>query len=164
MKIIQIVGFKNSGKTTLATKMIKKLTEDGYNVGTLKHHGHGGMPIGITDTDSEKHRQAGAVFSGVEGDGLLQLSAASWDMKKILAIYRIMHIDVLIIEGFKQEPFPKIVLIQRKEEMVLLDHVENIKAIVSSLPLEETVESIPVFDMKKVDILFTWVKQEFLCE
>ncbi len=161
MKIIQIVGFKKSGKTTLATKLIEMLAEQEYRVASLKHHGHGGAPLGIENTDSEKHKQAGAVLSGVEGDGLFQLSAASWSMEQMLSIYQLLQMDVVVMEGFKKDPFPKIVLIQREEEMILLDQLENIKAAVSPLPLEMKA-AFPVFHMKEIDKLFVLVKQEIL--
>jgi molybdopterin-guanine dinucleotide biosynthesis protein B len=41
--ILQVVGYQNSGKTTLITKLIKMLKEMSYRVGTLKHHGHDGV-------------------------------------------------------------------------------------------------------------------------
>ncbi|WP_405097908.1 molybdopterin-guanine dinucleotide biosynthesis protein B [Oceanobacillus sp. FSL H7-0719] len=161
MKVIQIIGFKNSGKTTLATKIIEKLAKQGYRAASLKHHGHGGVPIGMKNTDSEKHRQAGAIFSGVEGDGLFQLSAASWNMEQMLSVYQLLQIDVLVMEGFKKEPFPKIALIKRKEEMVLLEQAENIMAVVSPLSLSDSA-ACPVFDVNNINELFEWLHSELL--
>lgn len=161
MKVIQIIGFKNSGKTTLATKIIEKLEKQGYRAASLKHHGHGGVPIGMENTDSEKHRRAGAIFSGVEGDGLFQLSAASWNMEQMLSVYQLLQIDVLVMEGFKKEPFPKIALIKRKEEMALLEQAENIRAVVSPLSLSDSA-ACPVFDVNNIDELFEWLHSELL--
>ncbi|MBP2079873.1 molybdopterin-guanine dinucleotide biosynthesis protein B [Oceanobacillus polygoni] len=160
MEIIQIVGFKNSGKTTLASKLIAMLSESGHTVASLKHHGHGGAPIGLENTDSEKHKQAGAVISGVEGDGILQLSAASWDVEQMLAIYQLMGVEVLVIEGFKKEPFPKVVLIQRKEEVVLLEQIENVKAVLTPLALKDV--SCPVFNITEIEALCMWIMRNFL--
>lgn len=42
--ILQIVGYQNSGKTTLMEKLIQALTYEGMKVATIKHHGHGGYP------------------------------------------------------------------------------------------------------------------------
>ena len=72
MDIIQIVGYKNSGKTALANEFISYLRNKGFLVGSLKHHGHGGTPAGIYNKDSESHRRNGAVVSGVKGEGMLQ--------------------------------------------------------------------------------------------
>lgn len=41
--ILQIVGYQNSGKTTLVEKMVHALTEREMKVATIKHHGHGGF-------------------------------------------------------------------------------------------------------------------------
>ena len=37
MKIITVVGTKNTGKTTLVTMIVKELSKRGYKVGTIKH-------------------------------------------------------------------------------------------------------------------------------
>lgn len=161
MEIIQIVGFKNSGKTTLASKMIAMLSESGYTVASLKHHGHGGAPIGLENTDSAKHKQAGAVISGVEGEGILQLSAASWDVEQLIAIYQLMGVDVLVMEGFKKEPFPKVVLINREEDFSLLEQVKNIQAVITSLSFDTPV-MYPVFKTSKIDEFYEWMKRNFL--
>ena len=42
--VFQIVGFKNSGKTTLIKNLIHLLTDQQIEVAVLKHHGHGGIP------------------------------------------------------------------------------------------------------------------------
>ena len=42
--ILQIVGYQNSGKTTLVGKIVHVLTESEMKVATIKHHGHGGFP------------------------------------------------------------------------------------------------------------------------
>ena len=161
MEIIQIVGFKNSGKTTLASKMIAMLSESGHTVASLKHHGHGGAPIGLENTDSAKHKQAGAVISGVEGEGILQLSAASWDVEQLIAIYQLMGVDVLVMEGFKKEPFPKVVLINREEDFSLLEQVKNIQAVITSLSFDTPV-MYPVFKTSKIDEFYEWMKRNLL--
>ena len=38
--ILQIVGFKDSGKTTLLQQSITFLKSQGYHIVTIKHHGH----------------------------------------------------------------------------------------------------------------------------
>ncbi|WP_156291650.1 molybdopterin-guanine dinucleotide biosynthesis protein B [Oceanobacillus salinisoli] len=154
MNIIQIVGYKNSGKTTLAAQFIDLLSRKGLRVASLKHHGHGGVPLGIKDTDSEKHKRAGALVSGVEGDGVLQLSQQAWNMEQIIAIYELLQTDVLVVEGYKNYPFPKIVLINREMDLDLLDKVKNIKAIISTLPLVKSRYPYPVFNQSEISRLW----------
>ncbi|GAA3320219.1 hypothetical protein GCM10020331_030320 [Ectobacillus funiculus] len=40
--ILQIAGYQNSGKTTVAEQIISSLTKEGLRVASFKHHGHGG--------------------------------------------------------------------------------------------------------------------------
>lgn len=81
-KILQIVGYQNSGKTTLMEQLIKQATMEGLRVGTIKHHGHGGVPTIETSKDSSRHEQAGAVVTAVEGAGTLRMSIHqnSWQL------------------------------------------------------------------------------------
>lgn len=66
-KILQIVGYQNSGKTTLMEQLIKRATTEGLRVGTIKHHGHGGVPMIEASKDSSRHELAGASVTAVEG-------------------------------------------------------------------------------------------------
>ena len=55
--ILQIVGFKNSGKTTLMQHTIQFLKSYGYTIATIKHHGHIGEDITLQEdhVDHMKH-------------------------------------------------------------------------------------------------------------
>lgn len=67
--ILQIVGFQNSGKTTLSEKLIFRASKAGLKAASIKHHGHGGPPDNeLSSKDSIRHHEAGAVISSVEGD------------------------------------------------------------------------------------------------
>lgn len=154
MKIIQIVGFKNSGKTSLSTELIRSLVSNGFRTASLKHHGHGGEPLRLENTDSYKQQQAGAIVAGVEGSGMFQLKHVNgWNMEQLIAIYRLFNIDVLVIEGFKYENYPKIVLINNKEELSLLKQLTNIIAVVSAVSMEESSISFPVFSYDQIEKL-----------
>ena len=72
--IIQIVGYKNSGKTTLMAHAVSFLKEKGFTVATIKHHGHLGNDITLQndDVDHMKHFNAGADQSIVQGETFQQ--------------------------------------------------------------------------------------------
>src|SRR5215470_4077794 len=57
--VIGIAGWKNSGKTTLVTRLIAELTQRGLKVATVKH-AHHSFQIDEAETDSARHRRAGA--------------------------------------------------------------------------------------------------------
>ncbi|GAB3060061.1 molybdopterin-guanine dinucleotide biosynthesis protein B [Virgibacillus ainsalahensis] len=158
MEIIQIVGYKNSGKTTMASKLIETLTDRGIRTATLKHHGHGGAPLGMEDTDSEVHRRAGAHLSGVEGEGVLQITnTSSWKMEEMIALYKLMNIEVLILEGFKRQEYNKAVLIRNKEDLSLLEQVTNIKAVITAVPLKQAAFPYPIFQQTETDAFIKWL-------
>lgn len=150
--VLQIVGFQNSGKTTLLTKIIETVSLDGLKVGTLKHHGHGGSPDVFDEgKDTGKHRQAGAMATGVEGNGLLQLhvlNSNGWSLQEMLSLYDQLPIDLILIEGFKKENFPKIVLLRSEEDELLLKQLDNIKIIIHWHYSLKTTTEIPTFHLR----------------
>lgn len=162
MKVLQLVGFKNSGKTTIAKEIISHLTEKGLKVASLKHHGHGGIPEGIDNTDSEQHLQAGSQISGVLGEHILQLShSVDWDVEQILAIYKQFQHDMLIVEGFKDLAYPKIILLRNQHDLTELQHLENIIGVVK--PRNVMIDNChkPIFDFKNIEEICGWVYQGY---
>ncbi|WP_129688360.1 molybdopterin-guanine dinucleotide biosynthesis protein B [Gottfriedia acidiceleris] len=138
--ILQIVGYQNSGKTTLTEKLIKQANHQGLLAATIKHHGHGGAPdLEIERKDSSRHLDAGAIVSSVEGDGVLQLRTnfINWDLKKTIELYRFFSTDIIFIEGYKRESYPKVVLIRSEDDLNLLDSLTNIICVISHFEIEE---------------------------
>ena len=64
MNRIHIVGRKNSGKTTLVVDLVKWLTSQGYQVGTIKHTHHH-HELDTPGKDSFEHREAGSTAVGI---------------------------------------------------------------------------------------------------
>ena len=159
MDIIQIVGYKNSGKTTLCTKLIETLVQNRYRTASLKHHGHGGIPVGLEETDSFKHKEAGAYITGVEGDGLLQLSSDNWKLEQLISIYELFEIDVLVMEGYKRANYPKIVMLRDEKDLSLLEELDNIIAVVSSVNVENFSIDYPIFSrLRLADVCQFYLK------
>ena len=57
--ILAVSGVKNSGKTTLITKLLPELKKRGLRVAVIKHDGHD-FEADVPGTDSWKYAQAGA--------------------------------------------------------------------------------------------------------
>ncbi len=110
MKIIGIAGYKNSGKTTLVTDLIREFTERGLRIATIKH-AHHEFDIDHEGKDSFLHRAAGArqVIVG---------SARRWAQITELAdgdepslrdhLARLDAPDIVLIEGYKHGDHPKL--------------------------------------------------------
>jgi len=133
--VFQIVGFKNSGKTTLISSMIQVLKDQQIEVAVLKHHGHGGIPD-IGDNDSEKHFLAGAAASIVEGAGTIQLlsrvsKSDTSSVPALIGMLRFFEPHVILVEGYKREIYPKAVIIKEESDLSLLDELDNIQAIIA---------------------------------
>lgn len=141
--VFQVVGYQNSGKTTLMEKLIRAASKQGLRVATIKHHGHGGTP---DKKDSTRHQEAGAALAGVEGDGVLQLNIKqeSWPLMEIVKLYNQFPIDCIFVEGYKKEPCPKAVLIRNEKDLTLLA-LENIQCVISWIDLSDT--PYPTFHM-----------------
>jgi Molybdopterin guanine dinucleotide synthesis protein B len=58
-KVFGVVGWKNSGKTTLVGALVRELPARGYRVSTIKY-AHHAFDIDVPGKDSYRHREAGA--------------------------------------------------------------------------------------------------------
>ncbi|PWU68147.1 molybdopterin-guanine dinucleotide biosynthesis protein B [Gracilibacillus dipsosauri] len=143
MIIIQIVGYKNSGKTTLITEWIPLLKGLGYRIATLKHHGHGGEPDVIAEVDSIQHFRAGATMSAVIGEETVQMQADlnHLTIDRMISFYQSLGVDLLFVEGYKQYPLPKIVLSKDSTELDELLKLTNVQAYLCTNPLREIKDS-----------------------
>ncbi|WP_175638807.1 molybdopterin-guanine dinucleotide biosynthesis protein B [Metabacillus schmidteae] len=140
-RILQVVGYQNSGKTTFVTDYIKEAVRYNLKVGTIKHHGHGGALV-QTDhgKDTEKHREAGARVTLVDGNESFILSSNKirLTLSQMISMYGEFGLDVILIEGYKLEKYPKVVLLRSNEDLPMLEKAINIICVVAgfSLPVE----------------------------
>lgn len=109
-KIFGIAGWKNSGKTGLAVRLVTEFTRRGYRISTIKH-AHHDFDIDKVGADSFRHREAGAhevaLVSGTRYAIMHEMRGAPEPaFEDILA--RLAPCDLVLIEGYKREPIPKI--------------------------------------------------------
>jgi molybdopterin-guanine dinucleotide biosynthesis protein B len=108
--IIGIAGWKKSGKTTLTVRLVEEFTRRGLKVATIKH-AHHNFQIDDAETDSARHRRAGAgqvaVVSKKRWAVVKELEGANEpDFADVVAW--IDPCDLIIVEGYKSAPIPKI--------------------------------------------------------
>ncbi len=110
MKIFGIAGYSGSGKTTLLEKLIPQLTARGLKVSVIKH-AHHGFDIDRPGKDSHRHREAGATEVMLSCSDRWALMHERRDEAEPTLNELIGHLspcDLVLIEGFKQEPVPKL--------------------------------------------------------
>src|SRR5665213_2593661 len=108
--VFGFAGWSGSGKTTLIEKLLPILTGRGLRVSTLKH-AHKDFDFDRPGKDSWRHRQAGAAEVMVSSPKRWALihemrGPAELTMADLLA--RMGAVDLVIVEGFKRDPIPKI--------------------------------------------------------
>ena len=109
--VIGIAGWKNSGKTTLAVGLIAELTRRGWRVSSIKH-AHHAFQIDDAETDSARHRRAGAREVAIVSSrrwAIVHETADGEDEPDFAEVVRwLSPADLVIVEGYKSQPIPKI--------------------------------------------------------
>ena len=148
-RIFGISGWKNSGKTGLAVRIVAELTRRGFQVSTIKH-AHHDFDIDKVGADSYRHRQAGAhevtIVSGTRYAIMHELRGAPEpSFAEILA--RLAPCDLVLIEGYKREPIPKIEArrLAAANRTPLAPEDPHIAAIAADHKVTDT--ALPVFDL-----------------
>ena len=110
MKVFGIAGWSGSGKTTLLEKLIPQFTARGLKVAVIKH-AHHGFDIDRPGKDSYRHREAGAsevLLSCSDRWALMHERRDQSDVTLDELLARLAPCDLVLVEGFKQEPIPKL--------------------------------------------------------
>lgn len=152
MRIIGLAGWSGSGKTTLLAKLIPCLIGRGKTVSTLKH-AHHGFDLDQPGKDSFVHRAAGAsevLISSAKRWALMSELRGREEPRLLELLSRLTPVDLVVVEGYKREKFPK-VEIHRKDFGKPLLHPEDdwIVAIASDTALPQA--SVPVIDLNDVN-------------
>lgn len=160
--IIGIVGWKKSGKTTLTVRLVEEFTKRGLRVATVKH-AHHSFQIDSEDTDSARHRKAGAgqvaIVSAHRWALVTELDGAPEpDFADVIAM--LAPADLVIVEGYKSAAIPKIEARRAAafEHTPLADRDPHVIAIASDKPVAGS--QLPVFGLDDVAEIadFVWTR------
>ena len=152
MRIIGLAGWSGSGKTTLITKVLPVLIGRGHKVSTLKH-AHHGFDLDKPGKDSFMHRAAGAsevIISSAKRWAVLHelRDEDEWNMPELLK--KITPVDLVLVEGYKRESFPKIEVYRAENGKPLLQGEDGyIVAIASDTPMPDV--KVPVIDLDDIE-------------
>jgi molybdopterin-guanine dinucleotide biosynthesis protein MobB len=130
MKIIQIVGRSNSGKTTFIRKLVPVLKEIG-TVAVIKHLGDHDYRLD-EGKDTTHFFDAGAEIAiGIDSNKSV-VAIRNNSLESMLDLLLKQGIDYVVIEGFKQKPFPKIVIGNLTIDHCILTNPE-VETVIASL-------------------------------
>jgi len=116
MKVIGIIGFKKSGKTTLTMSIARLLMDRGHSVAIVKHSSE---PIDHQNTDTGQFMKEIDQVALVTPENSEIILKGNQNLKEIMSYFLA---DFLIIEGFKNlKYFPKIVCLKKEDEKIVLD-------------------------------------------
>lgn len=110
--IIGFAAFSGSGKTTLVSGIIPVLRDRGLRIGVIKH-AHHNFTIDTPGKDSYELRIAGAeqvLIASRQRMAWVRETVAEQEpqLPDLLQHYSGQELDLIIVEGFKHEPFTKI--------------------------------------------------------
>ncbi|WP_312846292.1 molybdopterin-guanine dinucleotide biosynthesis protein B [Marinobacter arenosus] len=148
--MIGIVGWKNSGKTTLAAALIRELSSRGLTVNSIKH-AHHMVDVDQPGTDSYKHREAGArevILAGGQRFAIMHELRGAGEPTLEDLIARLAPSDWVVVEGYKTHAHPKIeVHRQETSRSPLYREDGNIIAVATDYAADF---SGPVFDVNDI--------------
>ncbi len=122
MKIMGIAGFSGSGKTTLIEKMIPVFVREGVRVSLIKH-AHHEFDVDHPGKDSYRHRHAGCaevLISSSKRWALMHELRGAAESTLQEQLKHLSPCDLVIIEGYKSEPIPKVEVHRRTSGAPLL--------------------------------------------
>jgi molybdopterin-guanine dinucleotide biosynthesis protein MobB len=161
--VLAISAWSGTGKTTLLKKLIPALCDRGIRPGLIKHTHHN-MDVDKPGKDSYELRKAGAAQTMVASSQRWALMTETPDEAPLDLTYlvsRMDHslLDLVLVEGFKHEAVPKILLFRRDagHDIAELTLDEHVIAVASDIGLDLPV---PVLDLNDVDgiaeFIVTW--------
>jgi molybdopterin-guanine dinucleotide biosynthesis protein B len=159
MKIFGFAGYSGSGKTTLIEQLIPIFTGRGITISLIKH-AHHTFEVDQPGKDSYRHRKAGCAE-------VLVTSSRRWALVHELRdapeptlaeqLQRMSPCDLLLVEGYKHEPIPKLEVYRAEVgEPLIHPHDENVVAIATDTRLNT---ALPQFDLNALDAIAEFVLQ-----
>lgn len=159
MKVIGIAGYSGSGKTTLIEKLIPLLVREGLRVSLIKH-AHHEFDVDQPGKDSYRHRHAGCaevlVGSSKRWALMHELRGAA-EPRLDEQLKHLAPCDLVIVEGYKSEPIPKIEVHRRAGHTPLL-HPDDPHVV--AVATDEALDTpLPQIDLEDAEALARFVIQ-----
>jgi len=164
-----IIGFvsahRNMGKTTLIEKLLRLCQQHQLRVGTIKHTHHD-IDIDHPGKDSYRFRHAGAqqtLISCQQRWALIHEYEDCNEPDLDSLIMRLQHdtLDLIIFEGFKAAPYPKIEVYRHTSSATPLAQQDDGIIAIASDDKAPPVPDIPVLDLNNAENIFQFLETQF---
>jgi molybdopterin-guanine dinucleotide biosynthesis adapter protein len=159
MKIYGVIGWKNSGKTSLMERLVADITARGFSVSTVKHVHHA-VDLDQPGKDSFRHRQAGArevVLASADRFALMvEHRGPEPELPAILA--RLAPVDLVLVEGYKRDSHPKLEVWRAETGQPMIQHDDPlVRAVATDAALSLPV---PVLDLNDTGAVADFILRE----
>lgn len=147
--VFGVVGWKNSGKTTLMAKLIANFAARGLEVGAVKH-AHNRFDIDQEGRDSFRYRQAGAgtvAISSVKRFAIMKELRGAPEPTLSELVRHMAGADLILVEGFRREAHPKLEVRRRNALQQTPLAPENPSILAIAADFEAEGGGLPVFDL-----------------
>ena len=165
LPLLGFAAFSGTGKTTLLSTLLPCLRQEGIRIGVIKH-AHHDFEIDHPGKDSHRLRQAGACQMLIASrDRLAWIDETPGQTREptlaqIISLLDTTRLDLVLVEGFKREPFPKIELHRPTQGRPLLHPDDpDIIAVASDAPLPAGSGTLPLLDLNQPQELADFVLQ-----
>jgi molybdopterin-guanine dinucleotide biosynthesis protein B len=157
--LVSFIGWHDSGKTTLAANVVSHLKRMGYRVAVIKSSSQEDIVFDTKDTDTYKHRQAGADSVMLVAPDQMVLQTGQKESSLVTLAHRYFpDVDIVIAEGFKHaRHIPKIEVI-RDPEQILRQQVTGVIAVATDLDISADY----VFRLDEPLEIATFIEKRFL--
>ena len=160
MKVYGIVGWKNTGKTTLLERLVTEITGRGVTVSTIKH-AHHSFDVDHPGKDSYRHSAAGAtevLLTSANRFALMHELRGAPEPSLDELLSKLSPVDLVLIEGFKSGTHPKIESHRAETgKSLIVEEDASIRAIASDEPLTTDRR---IFDLNAVQDIADFILAE----
>ena len=158
MRLFGLAGGSGAGKTTLVVRLLPALAARGLAVSTMKH-AHHAFDIDQPGKDSHRHRAAGArevMIASSQRWALMHEHGGTVEPTAAELAARMAPVDLLLVEGFKREPHPKLEVHRAANGKPLLHPGDpHIVAVASDVPLRDV--ALPVLSLDDVEAIADFI-------
>lgn len=157
--IVTFIGWHDSGKTTLASQVVRHLKQLGYQVAVIKSTKETGITFDTPGTDTDTHRKAGAdAVMLVAPDQMVMMTDNSDQSLTTLAYRYFPEVDIVIGEGFKNARQIAKVEVFRNSEQLLRDQVNGVIAVAT----DEKISGDYIFRLNEAAEIASFIEKRFL--